>query len=484
MLKLDLKDLRPRIVSEWAEKNVTLVDFCKESWHDIHPGFITFYEELKQLHIDGKEPIKKLLLDGLDRSYLKFVNPLTGKEAKITSAVHPSAYKLADNIFLSFFGPWKNDFTSFQVYFLKSKEVLFFNLFEDGAETFVGLNIFKKSIYRGVGELEVLLAKFELNDASPNGSLCSFGKFDHIGHSIWNNLSAIPNISKMNVSKIKVASYQTPFGEIKEISKKLIPEKREIEYLDFEHPWEAFEYAVNNKLFFVTLKNDYISLRTSEAVVSVIENKLLPSNFNSFLNEHDGKKLIVFSLRVGNRYLLNQEEVYIASINRLLNEFEDAYVVIDGMNSSSVSDLSTHRNIALDEEVLIAQSIILKTDVSRVTSLVGCGLHENILLLSKAKLVISTWGAGLVKSHWVNRVPGFIHSSNNVYHFKPDFNIYFSNKFVENPSKNYFFHGEGVVDIVDEDDLFRTNYKIESEKFSSELINFASVLFGGEGYGF
>lgn len=119
------------------------------------------------------------------------------------------------------------------------------------------------------------------------------------------------------------------------------------------------------------------------------------------------------------------------------------------MNTSKVSSTSTHKCIDFDDEYTLAKELSI-LDPSRIFSIIGSTISENIAVINNALAVVAPWGAGLAKHCWVANLPAVIYSSSSILRTRDDLRIYDTVEFREN-AKNALFLDPKLVDDHKED---------------------------------
>lgn len=330
---------------------------------------------------------------------------------------------------ISFSSPWKYGFIAMQVTILSTKKVVnyTFNDTDTRISDQVAIDIGKVFDRYLTGQLEYL--KKNVTDKKV---IVTNYNYPHIGHNIWNGLSAWGCISDNLLSRVNTISQSLCYDF----------EYRDIPF-EVERKFDSFDLENELPVF---IKSDYIPEKVSNAIVE-------PSKFlldkamkkfklpKSVLN----KKIILINLRVGNRTIENNLDFHSKLIKKLVNN-TDCILVLDGMNTSSVTEESSHKGINIVNEVELAEQL-KEINPETIFSIVGSTIAENIAIANLAKVVMAPWGAGLAKYSWICHLDIVVYSSKSVLSSKPDLNIYSDKQFFDFNNDVVFLSHKNVEDI-------------------------------------
>lgn len=276
------------------------------------------------------------------------------------------------------------------------------------------------------------------NYLSEPSSLSLLIKNTHIGHLLWNDLSAIENnkvaLGGRNISRIFVHSKSEHdiWGMIENFS--FTPENAVFESLKSE----AFNNRYSDAMDVVRL-SDY---QISPELVDEIINSFSDSAKNDIEEVEFVSKVkplkVAIGLRFENRTWINQTEGIIDLIGIICesSHIPHIQIIIDGHDINPYHNVSIRSHLEKDSVVELEketfkkiaeelESGVLKKYNSRLSliDLVNKKLDSTITILNSCDFFIAPWGAGLVKYKWICNLPGIVFSTKEVLS-KPDANIY------------------------------------------------------------
>lgn len=403
------------------------------SKHDEQLHFREIFDFYDKYLVNFRKDLTPLVQSIFKHKGLNFPSPYTGEYVQ-------SNVICGDNIFIfttvegdfivSFSSPWKSGFNSIQITLLKERNCIHISssrvieeingwYFADLGRVLLRMRQGRLSFLRDVAiEKKVVVTNYN---------------YPHIGHNLWNGISAWGAVDRTIGSPeqfiVQSLCYDTQFYGA------LNCENKSIEEFDLKTELPFF------------IKNNYISNTVAQSIVNRCIN-----SYESALHKFTLPKnlfycrYIVVNIRIGNRSVLNYEEFYTALVTQLLITHPRHYLIIDGMNTSSVVSSSTHKDIEVEDEYVLAKSLS-SLDPSRVFSIVGSTISENISVIQNALAVIAPWGAGLSKHCWIANLPAVIYSSANVIRTRSDLRIYDTAEFREDAKEAMFLDPEFVEDF-------------------------------------
>lgn len=421
--------------------------------------------------------LPKLLLENcIKKGYLEFISPYTGKREISSSS-------LGGNLFV--FGEGINKFyICFQVEPLFQQPIntifLFLPklnriLYRNYSESNKAFPFSKNSIPRMLNKKfrsainNFLDETFQIQRDSKQ-VIITTPKLNHIGHSLWNELSVFSNLLNYN--------------ELRRLNKK---PKVLLQNNFFFHRDNLAEFLIRNTpiyredlIFNLTAKDD-------SSIIITLSDSRMNREFNSALVfEQFGirpllakpKNKIILSLRVGKRCCENEASLYISLIKNLTQAYSNLEFVIDGVNklpqwldsdSGDVRRLEGH----YEKEIKIAE--LIKANVPNPEIITTCifeSLGGSLAHINDSICVISPWGAGLVKYRWLMDKSVFIYGSSVTMsnsHVHKD--LYDSQLFIDSDEESFYFTGK--ADFVDPNSSDReSSYTIDEEHFVKEASSF------------
>lgn len=282
--------------------------------------------------------------------------------------------------------------------------------------------------------------------------------YPHLGHNLWNGISSWGLFNPDDITGVEFLAQSLCYN-IK------------IPNVHFTTTKPLLKFDLTNELP-IFLKTNYINEKT----ISYIDynskiNKKIKDNIPEDLFE---KKYAVISLRSGNRCVENNYEFNKSVIELILSNADIDYILIDGMNATSISERSSHKNINLESELDLANKLI-ELYPNKLFSIVGCTVNENLHITEKSSFFVAPWGAGLTKSNWILNKPCYIYSSSLILMSKKDLYIYDSNEFRENANKAWFMPSNCCVK-EDKKSSPRSNFNIDIKSFEADFCLFLSFF--------
>ena len=157
--------------------------------------------------------------------------------------------------------------------------------------------------------------------------------------------------------------------------------------------------------------------------------------------------LIMITIRLENRFWIEQEAGYANILNRLAVEYPGLGVVIDGLNALPPGT-QTFAPMSLPEEQAMAGRIMAACPGVRFVNTIGCAPAESVIWCGAIDAFIAPIGAGLAKSRWIANKPG-VGFSNQTFLEDGNFEGYLYSHFRENPSEMRYVAREHVSDADD-----------------------------------
>lgn len=272
----------------------------------------------------------------------------------------------------------------------------------------------------------------------------------HIGHDLWNVLSAWDNIFEIvepNNFDIMLVMPEVPTYQS---LSNLFPEyhedfKARLQETEVGH---KAEFIIKNNALLLHLRDHYISERLGQRIIDAAK-RSVSEEFKGMLTDFQQKCdiLLLLTLRLGNRVWVEQEAGYVSLISRLAVDFPRLGIVFDGMNSGSYTG-NTHEVMSTNEELDLVNRIAQKIPNSvTILNSIGSPLHESIMLATQIHAYVAPVGAGMAKYRWVANKPGV--SFGNQFLLRDDSydgKLYDNAKFREKPIPTVFVDKNFIID--------------------------------------
>ena len=261
----------------------------------------------------------------------------------------------------------------------------------------------------------------------------------HIGHHLWNNLSALEILSLNDKLKIDSLFWITNeptfhFGEITKLY------NRDFNFIRYSNAEDLNAKCIEKGVVPISVVETYISKSLSTRILNYSVNKEMEYLASLNLNKYDIRFLVNF--RCDNRSWINQIEEVTALVKALRCNYNyKILLVVDGWNkgendkinlsTGKKSDIENKANSAYCKEIDLFNRLAerISTYCDTVNN-IGCKVSRSIAVCESVDYYIAPWGAALSKYAWVCNTPGVV-ASNKYMYSDPEFQIYFSPKYVE-----------------------------------------------------
>jgi hypothetical protein len=335
-------------------------------------------------------------------------------------------------------------------------------------------------------QLWCLIRPYLLNNNTKEIVLLSTGsKF--LGHSLWNNLSALERMEKNSilskVSDIYICENNEGFFGSIECLFSTVKSK-----IRFFNKQTRLNYYKDNKLLFIA-GSKFIPRSITDKIINY---SLSPSLRKSFSQDMQGflKErfciVILFTLRFHNRSWLDQEKGICEIIIRLSQRFSGRIaLIIDGHNtnhngnylySMAGNDLEKEKDVQVGEiEYTTAERIrnTISSDRITVINTIGCSVIESINWSLLCDFFVAPWGAGLTKYKWITNSPGLVYSSHKVLTEKPDLHIYDDPQYREDAYPCEYVD-PAMVDDISKEGAFRSNFSLSIDHLYEKICSMCS----------
>jgi|GEM_PF-5082056 len=371
------------------------------------------------------------MFKAISERYISFISPFNGEKVQSSKSVSEYSYWFEEGFYLSFFSDWAHPFFSYQVYIPAENRVLFGYLDDDSelalynkANDFLVMYFAKllRVINLNKPEYEKYLQSTALNKVVVKNQ-----NYEHLGHSIWNGVTALVPFIKNDVWKDKVDSF---IVDAPVLSLNLLkPFNEKLKQYPLNNDVSLEENIFRDNLFLITLKDNYVHNLVSRFILkSSIDSCSVKEEVVKFREKHF--PIILLGIRLGTRQWLNQKKTYFQLIDDLTSKYPSIGFIVDGMNIIESGDVySSHGNIDLNAEIQLAGSLVDSN--KNVISVVGTTLQQNIPWIEISDLCVVPWGAGLAKYKWINNKKCVVVGSKCVLAEKNDLHIYDSDKYME-----------------------------------------------------
>jgi len=125
----------------------------------------------------------------------------------------------------------------------------------------------------------------------------------------------------------------------------------------------------------------------------------------------NGRQVVTFILRCGERKPYNQVFLIADTINALVKLFPNVFIILDGFSQPKCSDVifgskGIPANVLQDEYIRTASAICRRINTSDSISLINEPSYVCVEWLQISKIAVYTLGSGNVNAGWLCKVPG------------------------------------------------------------------------------
>jgi hypothetical protein len=237
-----------------------------------------------------------------------------------------------------------------------------------------------------------------------------------------------------------------------------------------------------------------IILHKSRAAASTLLNRL------ERLKGPSSTLRIAIGLRVENRCWIRQEEGYLELTRKLLEQYPQIVVIVDGHNSHhkenngyfksyseslSISGVENKPSTVQEEERIFAflREHFTKLGLDervKLISTIGMPVYNSIAATDWCDLFLSHWGAGLAKYKWICNKPGIIITNNVMssgeYYKSKDLLIYDDPKLRKGQIPSTFVDSGLITDLVYPQGQIVPVNQPSSSSFDCDPVAFADSL--------
>jgi hypothetical protein len=281
---------------------------------------------------------------------------------------------------------------------------------------------FTQSLYERIIRQDNLLVEYL---SRQNVEICvTQPAIPHIGHYIWNGISGWSSLFRY----CPVSKLPERFGSYGNISmpadvEDLYPEsvKHGDEKVSFRDEEDAHNYCAKHASMVLTIKDEFVTQDLASRAHSWAR-RAVSSDFSARVKAFRAGcfPMVLATIRLDNRYWLEQKEGLISLFTALSSDFEDLGVVLDGINCD-VTQGWTHQHMSLNDEAALSRAISAGCKDLPVFDSVGCTVAESLVLAETADCFVAPVGAGMAKYRWLANLPG-IAFSNETFSKPDDYN--------------------------------------------------------------
>ena len=253
------------------------------------------------------------------------------------------------------------------------------------------------------------VAAYAQQNSCSRGMLVADRPVIHLGHYLWNCLSAWETLHQMGLAENADELASWTRGEFFGNPLTLVPDlvgsggkASRIESME-----QAAAHIQSSKLFWLPLYDRYIRRELADRII--LQSESIAGG--AFADEAAqlrvaGGPVILLTIRTGNRVWTDQEEGYGHIIRELTSRFPGAAFVLDGMNDTR-DNISTHRFMDTDAELAIARRIIASAGPNVcILNTIGMPIAHSIVACKLIDAFVAPWGTAMTKYKWITNKPG------------------------------------------------------------------------------
>lgn len=250
--------------------------------------------------------------------------------------------------------------------------------------------------------------------AAPDRTLMvSEDSMSHIGHHIWNVISGWASLFSLVPPELidTVTSYRAwqIFGGVTELYPDYAARVGSIARPGSQDA--VYELMLDRRAVSLVLVDGHTTQAGAERIVDWSRQHC----DHAFLTEVEALRqstfpLVMITIRTDNRAWTGQQDGIACVINELALDYPRLGIVFDGINTG-MEQLATHGLMSLDDEQVIAASIMQACQNVRFHNTLGCLPHESIMLAVTIDAFMAPVGAGLAKTRWIANKPGVGYSN-------------------------------------------------------------------------
>lgn len=284
---------------------------------------------------------------------------------------------------------------------------------------------------------------------SPTNAKIGILRNNHLGHNLWNDLTALYRIEKNNLLKNleEIVLFRGANGEpwikLENFSNNAVINRN----IFSQHDLINFFYK--NHKFPIRLGDNFIFEDIANRIIKYSEVNCAKKSFKTA-----DEIWVVFGLRFENRTWLNQKEGLLEISEYIAQNTKNLTIIIDGHDIIN----STGKHHASHQESPDANINQLETNLFNILSekyhntnikvidAVSLSIDCTVNLISKSDFFIAPWGAGLAKYKWISNIPGIIFTSQWNLKNKRDLKIYESDSFRERATPSLYVDAKYIQD--------------------------------------
>ena len=285
-----------------------------------------------------------------------------------------------------------------------------------------------------------LLASY-LSD-TPNGKPTLLLRSKHIGHSLWNELSALEHLFKNNTEfRIAPLSGTELYDKVENLFEGSIVQR----------------FNSLGELISDCYKNNSPPIRYNESrIPSTLVDRIVSRTLDENTDAERAHISIAVGMRCENRYPINYIDFIVLLAEKLVEKTNlNIHLLIDGHNVDGDKSIRSINQGTIDieeREIEFFNKLTLKVNASpqssRIVLVKNIGFSITVALkkLSECSFFVAPWGAGLVKYKWLLNQKGIVLTNSWNLVKRWDLGIYDFDKYRENQIPSHYLPSEYVED--------------------------------------
>lgn len=315
---------------------------------------------------------------------------------------------------------------------------------------------------------------------TPTNTKVGILRNNHLGHNLWNDLTALYRVEKNNLLKNleEIILFRGVNGEpwikLEDFSTKANINRN----IYSQH--DLISYIYKNHKFPVRLGDSFISEEISNRIIKHSQINCKEDNIKS-----TDEIWVVLGLRFENRTWLNQKEGLLEISKYISQKTKKLTIIVDGHDiiNSTGNHHASHQEspdiniIQLEKDLFNSLKEIFQNTSVKIIDAVSISIDCTNYLISKSDFFIAPWGAGLAKYKWIANLPGIIFTSQWNLKNKRDLKIYESESTRERAIPCLYLDPKYIKDCdcstnnikISMEDPSRADFIVDIEGFKSAI---------------
>lgn len=234
----------------------------------------------------------------------------------------------------------------------------------------------------------------------------------HFGHYFWNCLPGMSDILEDPDDRQRVGGvFQWTMNRLGPRATELWPDLQERPHGEFDRNQELMAACRTHGLLPMTAIASEIAPSLAARVIDHAARHMSDATRAAFAALAIASPIVGFSIRLGNRCWLGQEDGFVAVARSIRDRWPAAGFVIDGMSGDTTKGWS-HALMSITDEEALAERLSARIGAfAPCVSVVGRPGNDAIAAAALCDAFVAPAGSGLVKQRWLANKPGVVMSN-------------------------------------------------------------------------